>query len=100
MGMGDVSHVVISVTVFIVCSLLLQSRHAKRTHVLSEALSWLLLRVLFKFGHHFGVHAKRDAYPRPSVHWSSLWIFGACIALSSVCRAEADVLWILVCASS
>jgi hypothetical protein len=94
--MSDGSRLVGFTAVFILCSILLQSRYARRTELLSEALCWFLLPFLIELERRIGISSKSNNDHHHSVRQSSLWMIAGGIAVSCLCKAEADILWIMV----
>jgi hypothetical protein len=94
--MSDPSRVVAFTAVAIFCSQLLQSRQYRRTELISEALCWLLVPILLVFGRHVGIFSKQNTPKQYSQRGRSLCIIAGSIAVFNLCKAEADILWILV----
>lgn len=80
----------------IICSNLLQLRHARRTELICEALGWVLLPIVLHAARQAGFFTNAKASDVSSLRSRSLWQIGGGIAILSLCRAEAEVVWILV----
>jgi hypothetical protein len=96
--MGPNPHIVGFTTIAIVCSLLLQTRFAKRTKLLSKALCWIILPALIAFARRFNFFTKPDnTYEKyqTTPRWP-VWVTAIGIAVAGLCKAEAEVAWILV----
>jgi hypothetical protein len=94
--MRDASCVVPFTAILILCSTLLQFRYARLTELTSEALCWTLLPILIRFARDVGIFAKSGTEKHASTRSKSPWIIAGGIAVTSLCKTKADILWILV----
>lgn len=94
--MNEAIPATIGTALFIICSLGLQSRHMRRGEVAYEAACWALVPLFLNVARRLNLLPERDVEKQVTARSMKLWVIAISITISSLCKAEADVRWILV----